>query len=116
MNAPQKRTIAPIFWLLFGAGGMISALFGVGLVIVTGFLLPAEPPSYADALALVRAPLLWLALLGAIPLFFWHGAERLYLTLKDMRAGPKPLLKLCTYGLAALLTLATFLILVSLGV
>jgi fumarate reductase subunit D len=115
MSAPVKRTIAPVFWLLFGAGGMLSALFGAGMVIATGFILPQTPPSYAAALDLARNPLVKLVLLAVISLFFWHGAERLYLTLKDMRAGPKPLLKLATYGLAALLTLATLALLLSIG-
>jgi len=116
MNAPPKRTIAPLFWLLFGAGGMLSALFGTGMVVATGFLLPAHPPDYETALAFVRHPLVRLVLFGVISLFFWHGAERLYLTLKDMRAGPRIVLKLATYGLAGLLTLFTLAIILSLGV
>lgn len=108
MSAPPKRTIAPVFWLLFGAGGMLSALFGPGMVIVTGFLLPRDPPDYEAALAVLRHPLVELILAGIVSLFFWHGAERLYLTLKDMRAGPKTLLKLATYGVAGLLTCLTF--------
>ena len=116
MNAPPKRTVAPLFWLLFGAGGMLSALFGAGMVIATGFLLPLAPPDYETALTFVRHPLAGLGLSGVISLFFWHGAERLYLTLKDMRAGPKPVLKLATYGLAGLLTLFTLALLLSIGV
>jgi fumarate reductase subunit D len=115
MTVPPKRSIAPLFWLLFGAGGMLSALFGTGMVIVTGVLLPGHPPSYEAALTFARLPLVKLVLFGVISLFFWHGAERLYLTLKDMRAGPKPILKLATYGVAALLTLFTFALLLSIG-
>ena len=108
-----KRTIAPIFWLLFGAGGMVSALFGTGLVIVTGFLLPASPPSYEKVAAIARNPLAGLVLAGVISLFFWHGAERLFLTLRDMRAGPNKLLALLSYGSAAVGTAATFLLMLS---
>jgi len=36
----MKRSNAPIFWLLFGAGGMLSALLGTALVLVTGLLAP----------------------------------------------------------------------------
>ena len=115
MTRLPRRTAAPIFWLLFGAGGMLSALFGTGLLIDTGFLLPAHPPSYQTALAALRNPLIKLAAWGVISLFFWHGAERLYLTLHDMRAGPKPLLKLVSYGLAVLLTLVTFFLLLTIG-
>ena len=110
------RAKAPLFWLPFGAGGMLSALFGAGMVIVTGFLLPSDPLSYDRALSLVRNPPIALLLFGVISLFFWHGAERLYLTLKDMRAGPLPLLKLATYGVAGLLTLSTLAVLLVIGV
>lgn len=116
MTTPPKRAIAPLFWLLFGAGGMLSALFGTGMVIATGFILPIDPPDYDTALTLIRLPLVRLVLFGVISLFFWHGAERLYLTLKDMRAGPQLLLKLATYGNAGLLTLFTFALLLSIGV
>jgi fumarate reductase subunit D len=115
MKSPPKRTVAPIFWLLFGAGGMTSALFGTGLVIVSGFILPSDPPGYQAALAAARNPLIKLIFWGVVSLFFWHGAERLFLTLHDMRAGPKLLLKLCSYGLAGLLTLVTFLLLLKIG-
>jgi fumarate reductase subunit D len=30
----MKRSNAPIFWLLFGAGGMLSALLGTALVLI----------------------------------------------------------------------------------
>jgi fumarate reductase subunit D len=53
--------------------------------------------------------------LAVIALFFWHGAERMFLTLKDMRAGPLPLLRLLTYGVAALLSLVTIALLLAIG-
>jgi fumarate reductase subunit D len=36
MDPTMKRSIAPIFWLLFGAGGMLAALTGPALVLITG--------------------------------------------------------------------------------
>ncbi len=53
--------------------------------------------------------------LAMIALFFWHGAERMFLTLKDMRAGNPMLLRLMTYGVAGLLTLATVALLLAIG-
>jgi fumarate reductase subunit D len=116
-----KRSISPVFWLLFGAGGMLSALFGPALILITDLLaptgtgLPQNFENYGHALAFARNPFGKLVLLAVISLFFWHGAERLFLTLKDMKAGPLPLLKLATYGVAAAVTLATFALLLSIG-
>ena len=116
-----KRSVAPVFWLLFGAGGMLSALFGPALIILTGFMLPhgwGVPASFSDfahVLGFVRHPIGKLVVLAVIALFFWHGAERLFLTLKDMRAGPPLVLRLMTYGVAALLTLVTIALLLAIG-
>ncbi|MCW2272733.1 fumarate reductase subunit FrdD [Rhodoblastus acidophilus] len=117
----QKRSISPIFWLLFGAGGMLSALFGPALILITGILaptgtgLPENFLSYDAALAFARNPLGKLVLLALIALFFWHGAERVFLTLKDMKAGSSLVLKLGTYGVAALVSVATILLLLAIG-
>jgi fumarate reductase subunit D len=123
MSGPvqEKRSISPIFWLLFGAGGMLSAVFGPALILITGVLaptgvgLPESFSSYENALAFAQNPLGKLAALAVISLFFWHGAERLFLTLKDMKAGPLLLLKLGTYGVAAAVTLATIVLLLAIG-
>ena len=119
-DAP-KRSTAPVFWLLFGAGGMLSALFGPGLIILTGIMLPhgwGLPASFFDyshVLAFAHHPLGKLVLLAVIALFLWHGAERMFLTLKDMRAGELSRLRLMTYGVAALLTLVTITLLLAIG-
>jgi len=116
-----ERSIAPLFWLLFGAGGMLAALFGPALVILTGIMapqgwgLPADFADYRRALAFTQHPLGKLVLLGVIALFFWHGAERIFLTLKDMRAGNLTVLRLLTYGVAALLSAATLALLLLIG-
>jgi len=121
MHPHKKRSIAPIFWLLFGAGGMVSALFGPALILLTGVMLPhgwGIPERFGDfahADVFARNPLGKLVILGVIALFCWHGAERLFLTLKDMRAGPLPLLRWATYGVAALVTLLTLALLLEIG-
>ena len=117
LRAPPKRSISPIFWLLFGAGGMLSAVFGPPLILITGLLgptatgFPASFATYDHALAFAKNPIGKLVVLAVISLFFWHGAERLFLTLKDMKAAPLPKLKVLTYGVAAAVTVITFLLL-----
>jgi fumarate reductase subunit D len=109
----QRRSIAPIFWLLFGAGGMLAAFFGPPLLIISGFLVPF--PDFASAISFARSPLGKLVLLIIITLFVWHGAERLYLTLRDMRVGPTWLLQLFSYGGAAVVSLFTIVLLLQIG-
>ena len=120
-HTAPKRSVAPIFWLLFGAGGMLSALFGPALIILTGFMIPhgwGLPASFGDfshVAGFARHPVGKLVALAVIALFFWHGAERMFLTLKDMRAGKPLVLRLMTYGVAGLLTLATAVLLLAIG-
>jgi fumarate reductase subunit D len=120
-HTAPKRSVAPVFWLLFGAGGMLSALFGPALIILTGFMiphgwgLPANFGDYSHVLAFARHPIGKLVVLAVIALFFWHGAERMFLTLKDMRAGKPLVLRLMTCGVAALLTLVTASLLLAIG-
>jgi fumarate reductase subunit D len=109
----MKRSVAPVFWLLFGAGGMLSALAGPALVLITGLAAPTgigvSPAfmSFARATAFAQHPLGKLILLGVIALFIWHGAERIYLTLRDMHAGGKLALMWICYGTAGALTFVT---------
>jgi len=121
IRTTPKRSMSPIFWLLFGAGGMLSALFGPALIILTGFMMPHGwgVPSrffdFAHVLAFAHNPIGKLVTFAVISLFFWHGAERLFLTLKDMRAGNILMLRMATYGVAALLTLITLFLLMEIG-
>ncbi|UFZ03203.1 fumarate reductase subunit FrdD [Bradyrhizobium ontarionense] len=116
-----KRTIAPLFWLLFGAGGMLSALFGPALILITGIMIPhgwgvpERLGSYDTVLAFARNPLGKLVLLALIALLFWHAAERLFLTLHDMRVGTVTVLRWLTYGVAFVLTIVTAVVLLMVG-
>lgn len=116
-----KRAIAPVFWLLFGAGGMLAALFGPALIILTGIMIPhgwgvpARFGAYPAVLEFAQNPLGKLVLLAVIVLFFWNGAERIFLALKDMRAGPLQPLRWATYGVAALASVVALLLLLAIG-
>jgi fumarate reductase subunit D len=109
--ATQRVSNAPIFWLLFGAGGMLSALLGAALLLVLGFALPlgwgrvATLQDPAKALALLHQPLIALIVLGLLVLFLWHAAHRLFKCLHDFGIHPGPLSKLPCYGSALALSL-----------
>ena len=101
----MKRSNQPVFWLLFGAGGMLSALLGAALVFVTGIgvplgLEPRAAMSYADALAFSRNGLGKAFLFAVVSLFLWHGAHRIYHTLHDLGVRGGLIAKLACYGTA----------------
>ena len=106
----MKPSRQPPLWLLFGAGGMLSALVGWMLVFLTGIAAPLDLAggraivSYDNVLALARNPLGKLFLLAVVALFMWHAAHRIYHTLHDfgVRTGPVPWL--ACYGLALAVT------------
>jgi fumarate reductase subunit D len=103
----RKRSNQPVFWLLFGAGGMLSALLGPALVFVTGIAAPLglEPRavmSYADVLAFSRNGAGKAFLFTVVSLFLWHGAHRIYHTLHDLGVRGGLIAKLACYGTAFL--------------
>ena len=115
-----KRSNAPIFWLMFGAGGMLSALLGTGLVVVTGFAGPlgwmgADFMSYPRVLGFAQH---WFAkgLLFAVIMFFaWHAVHRIYHSLHDLGVHTGTLAKLICYGAAAAITAVGAVSLLSIG-
>ncbi len=108
----MKRSNKPIFWSLFGAGGMLSALVGPMLVFVTGiavplgFLLPRETMSYDRMLAFVHGGFGKLAVLLVISLFLFHGLHRMYHCLHDVGIHVGAVLKAVFHGLAIAGTIA----------
>ena len=107
----MKRSNAPLFWGLFGAGGMLSALFGPMLVFITGIavplglLLPREQMSYPRMLAFAQH---WAGkgfLFAVIALFIWHAVHRIFHSLHDVGIRTGALAKLLCYGSALIVTL-----------
>ena len=107
----MKRSNAPIFWSLFGAGGMLSALLGPALVFATGialplgWLLPREAMSYSNVLAFARTGAGKLFLLAIVSLFLWHAAHRIFHSLHDLGIRAGRVAKLVCYGTAFAATL-----------
>jgi fumarate reductase subunit D len=107
----MKRSNEPVFWALFGAGGMLSALIGPVLIFITGiavplgFLLPKHTLSYARVQAFAQQPFGKLAMLAIISLFLFHGCHRLLHSLHDLGIQTGRRAKLGLYGLATAGTL-----------
>jgi len=107
----MKRSNAPIFWLLFGAGGMLSALLGTALVLITGIAgplgWPAASPllSYPHMLAFAHNAVGKAFLFVVIALFAWHAAHRLLCSVHDFGIHKGLLAKLIGYGSAMAVTL-----------
>lgn len=81
-----RRTIEPLLWTLFSAGGVVAALllpihvFLFGLAFPLGWL---GPPSYDRLAQLIHNPLVKLYLLVFCTLPLFHGAHRFRFTLFD---------------------------------
>jgi fumarate reductase subunit D len=83
-----KRSDEPLYWTLFGAGGVLVALALPALVLITGLawplgLLPAESLGYERLSGLLRSPIGALAMLAVVFLSLWHAAHRIFHSLHD---------------------------------
>ncbi len=103
----MKASDEPPVWLLFGAGGMLAAVFGPVLVLITGLfgpfgrLLPAEALDYRHMLAFMHNLIGKGVTLAVISLFLFHGAHRLFHSLHDLGYRTTPAIRGLFYGGAA---------------
>jgi fumarate reductase subunit D len=98
----MPRTTAPLWWLLFSAGGVASALLMPVAIAVTGIAVPAGWVSASDLLEVVRHPVTRLVVFGLVSLSLFHWAHRFRYALTDLglaRLGRQAWL---FYGIAAL--------------
>lgn len=111
MSPVRTRHHAPFFWLLFGAGGMLAALFGPALAFLTGLAVPLAigvPPDalgYRNALTLLQHWPVALGLLGCVSLFLWHAAHRILHSLHDLGVPNGAATRYVCYGTALAATL-----------
>lgn len=103
----MKRSSQPVFWVLFGAGGMLSALVGFALVFVTGIaaplgITPEHLMSYEGVHAFARNFAGKAFIFAVIALFLWHGAHRIFHSLHDIGVHSGLPAKLACYGVAML--------------
>jgi fumarate reductase subunit D len=98
----MTRSHAPIFWLLFGAGGMLAALAGPALVWITGWM---DLPAYAQVQAVAHSVIGKLFLFFAVALFAWHAAHRILCSLHDVGIHKGLVAKFSCYGVAGILSI-----------
>jgi fumarate reductase subunit D len=81
-----RRSIEPLLWILFSAGGVIAALFFPVLVLLFGLAFPLgwlSPPTYEQLSSLVSHPLVRVGGFFVCTLSLVHGAHRFRYTLYD---------------------------------
>jgi fumarate reductase subunit D len=117
----MNRSNEPVFWALFGAGGMLSALVGPVLIFVTGIAAPAgfvlsrQAMSYQAMLAFARNPIGKVAVLLVISLFLFHGCHRMVHSLHDLGVGTGPTARIMFYGFASTASFVALMLLIRIG-
>ncbi len=112
----MRKSNEPVFWFLFGAGGVIAAFLVPILVVLTGIAGPLGGAlDYERALALVSHPVTKLFLLALISLPLFHWAHRFRFTVVDLglRASKRAITVAC-YGTAVIGSILSALIIIRL--
>ena len=121
MTKTRKRSNAPIFWGLFGAGGMVAALVGPMLVFITGiavplgFLLPADTMSFTKVHAFAQNFIGKGFIFAVIALFLWHAVHRIYHSLHEFGIHAGFGAKLLCYGTALVCSVICAVVLLGIG-
>ena len=121
MTKYRTRSNAPIFWGLFGAGGMLSALFVPMMIFITGiavplgFLLPAGTMSYPKMLHFAQNFIGKGFIFAIISLSLWFCVHRVYHSLHEFGIHAGMGAKLLCYGIAMVVTVVCAVNLLGLG-
>lgn len=117
----MKRSHEPVFWALFGAGGILAALCGAALAFVTGIGVPlgwiVSPRlmEFESMQAFASGVIGKLVIFALIVLFLWHAVLRILLLLHGFGVGGGFATRLVGYGLTLLATLFTVYLLLPSG-
>lgn len=113
MSNNVKRSNSPIFWALFGAGGMLAALLGPALVWITGIeigsgvLVSRRIMDYQTVATLAHNWVGKLFLFFVISLFAWHAMHRILCSVHDIGIHKTVAVKTVIYGVALAITVVT---------
>ncbi|OGT78892.1 MAG: fumarate reductase [Gammaproteobacteria bacterium RIFCSPLOWO2_02_FULL_56_15] len=85
----MKRSNEPIFWSLFGAGGLVVAFILPMLIFITGIAVPLGilPREVLEFERIQDFANHWpgkLFIFAVISLTLWHSAHRIFLSLHDL--------------------------------
>ena len=117
----MKRSNEPIFWSLFGAGGMLSALVAPILIFITGIIapiglwLPSNALDYSRVLGFAQHWLGKLIIVAVISLFLFHAMHRIYHGLHDIGVHAGMGAMVAAYGSALVGTLIAAGLLLGIG-
>ena len=82
----MKKHSEPFWWSLFGAGGVLSAMFLPALLLLTGIAFPLGwlgPPTQESLFALINPWISRLLLFAIVTFSMFHWAHRFRFTLED---------------------------------
>jgi fumarate reductase subunit D len=80
----MRRSSEPLYWSLFSAGGIITALLAPVLIVVVGFLVPGDHVGFQRLHEIFTNPVGRLVVFGLAFFTFFLAAHRLRHTLVDV--------------------------------
>jgi fumarate reductase subunit D len=84
--APGRRSLEPLLWLLFSAGGVLAALLVPVILFLFGLAFPLgwiEPPTHSHMVGMLAHPVARLTIFLLCTLGLFHWAHRFRYTLYD---------------------------------